>query len=184
MRSVALFHDRVTTGATASCTVAFAMPSYALMTRAATLPQACQIEKMAVELAIPGAVDQAALINRVLFDADVADAAKAVACPHIGELRHLPELTARNGRTIERIAPSASGSREDAQFSSRLEFGLQLVAGQALRANGRRSLLSVSRNGTTRGRDLPSLTVARRRQQEGRPSKTGHKKPALGRRCE
>ena len=63
-----------------------------------------------------------ALVERVLFDADVADSAEAVARPHVGELRHLPELTARNGRPVEGIAPTNPRSREDAQFPGSLQL--------------------------------------------------------------
>lgn len=108
--------------------------------------------------------DSSELIERYLVDTDVADAAKAVTRPDVGELRHLIELTSRNGGAVERIAPTAPWTGQDAELSRRLQLGLQLVAGQALRPNGLRGLASPG-NGTTRGRRLSRLTVACRRQQ-------------------
>src|SRR5690349_10772777 len=71
-----------------------------------------------------------ASITRQLFDTDEANAAKAVTCPHIRELRHLPERTPRYRGPMESIAPAAPRSDQDRQFSRALQLGLQGAAGQ------------------------------------------------------
>ena len=47
---------------------------------------------------------------------------KAITCPYEGKLRHLPELTARNGWPVEGIAPTTPRAREDAQFPGSLQL--------------------------------------------------------------
>jgi len=124
----------------------------------------------AAGLATQGALDVAARprsIHRWLVDADIADAAKAIARPHVREVRNLPERASRNGGTVERIAPCAFRSRQDGQFSGGVQFMLQRAAGQGLWIDGGPIFLRILRRGTAvRGRDLRRLTVARGREHD------------------
>jgi len=104
-------------------------------------------------------------IEREFLDADVADAAKTVPRLDVGKYRHLPELAARNGGTIEGVAPRASRPGKDAHFSCSVQSRLQRAAGLAFRVDGRSTVRCVAGHGTA-GRGLSRLTVRRGRGQD------------------
>ena len=123
------------------------------------------------------------LVHRVLVDADVPDTAKPIARPYILELRHLPERTLGNRRTVEGIAPTTPRSRENRHFSSRSQLRAQVVAGQTLRVNRRTSLLPAARNTVGVYAASFSLSVGGGHRQDGGCTDACRKNHPLSRRC-
>jgi len=98
-----------------------------------------------------------------LFDTDVPDAAKAVACPHVRECWSLPKLALRNARAVERITMT-SWSGKDRQGSRAGQPVLQVFAGEVLRVDGCRQLRRRRLSGTGGG----GIAIARLRHPDAR----------------